>query len=151
MSYPQLIFLPDKHKFRTMVQSQQKTKTTIGKFAKLGGVGVETIRYYQRMGLLEVPKRQDGPRLYNDTHLRQLHFIRKAQAAGFSLQEIRTLIRLDESDDRAEAQAMAAERIKKLDRKIEELQEARNSLQRLTIECAKSNEGPCPILHSFDL
>lgn len=134
-----------------MVQSQQKTKTTIGKFAKLGNVGVETVRYYQRMGLLEIPQRQGGPRLYDETHLRQLHFIRKAQTAGFSLQEIKTLIRLDESDDRAEARAMASERIKKLDKKIEELQEARNALQRLTIECAKKSEGPCPILHSFDV
>ncbi|MEQ9021520.1 MAG: MerR family DNA-binding protein [Pseudomonadales bacterium] len=134
-----------------MVQSQQQNRTTIGKFAKQGGVGIETVRYYQRMGLLEVPKRLDGPRLYDEAHLRQLHFIRKAQAAGFSLQEIKTLIRLDESDDRAEALAMASERIKKLDKKIGELQEARNSLQRLTAQCAKGSEGPCPILKSFDV
>lgn len=134
-----------------MVQSQQQSKTTIGKFAKLGGVGIETVRYYQRMGLLEVPKRLDGPRLYGETQLRQLHFIRKAQAAGFSLQEIKTLIRLDESNDRAEALAMASERIKKLDKKIGELQEARNSLQLLRVKCAKGSEGPCPILKSFDV
>ncbi|MEO8895423.1 MAG: MerR family transcriptional regulator, partial [Rhizomicrobium sp.] len=55
---------------------------TIGKLARDGGVGVETIRYYQRRGLLQTPRRGDGIRRYGDEDLRRLRFIRAAQAAG---------------------------------------------------------------------
>lgn len=123
---------------------------TIGKFAEAGGVGVETIRFYQRKGLLDIPSKSGGIRRYSQEDLRRLTFIRKAQSAGFSLQEIKELISLDSSDDRPRAREMARARIGALDAKIEELQQARNALKNLANECAHGKSGPCPILKSFD-
>lgn len=123
---------------------------SIGKFAEAGGVGVETIRFYQRKELLEVPLKSGGIRHYGQDDLRRLNFIRKAQSAGFSLQEIKELISLDSSDDRPRARELARSRIRALDTKIEELKQARNSLKKLATECAHGKSGPCPILKSFD-
>ena len=65
---------------------------SIGKLAEAGDVGVETVRYYQRKGLLETPPRGEGIRRYGDDHVRRLRFIRRAQPAGFTLAEIRELL-----------------------------------------------------------
>ena len=134
-----------------MVQSQGVRSLTIGKLAKAGGVGVETIRFYQRKGLLEEPTRDLGVRRYGSEDLRRLLFIRQAQAAGFTLSEIKELLDLDASDDRARARELARERIAQLDSRIAELQHARNSLQRLEQDCAAGTSGPCPIFSSFNV
>ncbi|MEQ1537634.1 MAG: MerR family transcriptional regulator [Sphingorhabdus sp.] len=124
---------------------------TIGKFAAAGGVGVETIRFYQRRGLLAEPDRNGGIRRYDGNDLRQLRFIRQAQTAGFTLDEIGQLLALDATDDRDRARAMAQTRIVALDRKIAQLQGARDALHQLATECSSGNSGPCPIIRAFDL
>jgi len=124
---------------------------TIARLAQAGGVGVETVRYYQRRGLLRTPERAGGIRRYGEEDARRLRFIRAAQAGGFTLEEIRELIALDASTDRARAQALARDRIAALDVKIAELTEARAALARLERECAASGEGPCPIVAAFDI
>ncbi len=144
-----------------MVQSQEaktanpgrasERKHTIGEFADAGGVGVETIRFYQRKGLLEVPVRGGGIRHYGREDLRRLRFIRQAQTAGFTLEEIRELLDLDAGQDRSRARELARTRIKALEAKISELQRACDALRRLASECAHGNTGPCPILASFDI
>jgi len=126
---------------------------TIGKLAAAGGVGVETIRYYQRRGLLEEPPRDEfygSVRRYDTTDVQRLRFIRAAQGAGFTLDQIGELLELDATDDRARARALATERIAALDAKIAELQEARTALSRLARDCARSGAGPCPILRAFE-
>ena len=76
-------------------------RDTIGALAKAAGVGVETVRYYQRRGLLPEPARPPGEvRRYGEEDVKRLRFIRSAQAAGFTLNEIGELIALDASDDR---------------------------------------------------
>ena len=132
-----------------MVQSQHPKELTIGKFAAAANVGVETVRFYQRRGLLSTPKRIDGIRRYSDGDLSRLRFIRQAQSAGFTLEEVRQLLALDSGDDRAAARAMASKRLAELDARMEELQQARASLQKLVSECAVGKTGPCPILKSF--
>ncbi|MEY4640117.1 MAG: hypothetical protein RLZZ227_111 [Pseudomonadota bacterium] len=122
---------------------------TIAKFAKAGGVGVETVRFYQRKGLLEQPSRADGVRRYGDEDLRRLRFIRKAKAAGFTLDEIVELLELDLCGNRRRAHQLATARIEVLDSKIAELKRARNALTRLATKCGKGSSGPCPILESF--
>jgi MerR family mercuric resistance operon transcriptional regulator len=128
---------------------------TIAGLARKGGVGVETIRYYQRRGLLKTPPRAgnlghgSSIRRYGDEDLRRLRFIRQAQTAGFTLRQVSELIALDATEDRARARALAGERITALDAKISELQQAREALSRLSKECAAS-KGPCPILTAFD-
>ena len=128
-------------------------KTTIAGLAKEGGVGVETIRYYQRRGLLDTPVRAEGPgsvRRYGEADLRRLRFIRAAQAAGFTLDEVAELLQLDATDDRARARELATLRIAALDARIAELQTARASLSRLAHHCAHGDKGPCPIISAFE-
>lgn len=129
---------------------------TIGKLAQAGGVGVETIRYYQRRGLLATPARSGGDgwgggvRRYDREDLRRLKFIRAAQASGFTLEEIAELLALDDSDDRARVRTLARQRINALDAKIEQMTAARAALARLADQCAASDKGPCPILAAFE-
>ena len=123
---------------------------TIGKLAAAGEVGVETIRFYQRKGLLKAPTRNGGIRRYGAEDIRRLKFIRQAQAAGFTLGEIGELLNLDASQDRNRVRELARSRIKALDSKIGELKQARDALKRLARECGEGTSGPCPILSSFD-
>jgi MerR family mercuric resistance operon transcriptional regulator len=123
---------------------------TIGKLAAAGGVGVETIRYYQRRGLLQTPARDREVRRYGSEDVRRLRFIRQAQAAGFTLEEIKELLDLDAGQDRSRARELAGARVKALDEKIGELQRARDALKRLARECGSGTAGPCPILTSFE-
>ena len=132
-----------------MVQSQEVKSLTIGKLASSGGVGVETIRFYQRKGLLQTPPRDGGVRRYGSDDLRRLRFIRQAQTAGFTLEQIKELLELDAGEDRARARELARSRIEALDSRIAELKRARDSLQRLAKECGHGSSGPCPILTSF--
>lgn len=122
----------------------------ISDLAQAGGVGVETVRFYQRKGLLAVARGGAGGRHYGGEDVRRLRSIRKAQAAGFTLAEIAELIDLDRTDDRPRAQTMARDRIVELDRQIAELTEARASLAKLARQCARGTAGPCPILAAFD-
>ena len=128
--------------------------TTIAGLARDGGVGVETVRYYQRRGLLDTPDRGGsavgGVRRYGEADVRRLRFIRAAQSAGFTLEQIGELLSLDASQDRARARTLATERVAELDRKIAEMIAARDALQRLAEQCCSSNRGPCPIIASFE-
>jgi MerR family mercuric resistance operon transcriptional regulator len=135
-----------------MVQSQSRPfGLTIAKLAASAGVGVETIRYYQRRGLLFEPPRTDAIRRYGARDVRRLQFIRQAQAAGFTLEEIKELLALDSTDDRARARTLAVERVKALDEQIRKLRTARDALKKLAKECAGGERGPCPILSAFDV
>ena len=134
-----------------MVRNQALSSDTIGGLAKAAGVGVETVRYYQRRGLLPQPARPHGEvRRYGEADLKRLKFIRSAQAAGFTLNEIGELIALDASDDRARARELAQARAAAIDEKIAELREARDALAGLATACANKRAGPCPILKAFD-
>lgn len=128
---------------------------TISELAKSGGVGVETVRFYQRKGLLFDPQPArlggaKGRRHYGPDEARRLHFIRAAQEAGFTLGEIAELLELDRSNDRPRAREMAKARIADLDAKIATLTTARDKLGKLAKECAGSSAGPCPIIASFE-
>ena len=126
--------------------------TTIAGLARAGGVGVETVRYYQRRGLLDTPERSGGGgvRRYGRDDVRRLRFIRAAQAAGFTLEQITELLALDAGEDRERARELARERLASLDAKIAELETARTALRRLAGACASSDTGPCPIIASFE-
>jgi MerR family mercuric resistance operon transcriptional regulator len=127
---------------------------TISQLARRAGVGVETVRYYQRRGLLPDPRPRhtgvQGTRHYGADEARRLRFIRSAQAAGFTLEEIAELLHLDSTSDRPRARELARARIAALDERIAELQQVRQSLARLASECAADDEGPCPIIASFE-
>jgi MerR family copper efflux transcriptional regulator len=122
----------------------------IGELATLSGLSVDTIRFYEKQGLIPSPQRTDSNyRMYDEDTPRRLIFIRKARDLGFTLQEIGQLLTLSEdsqagaSDVKERAQAKLAA----LDRKISELKAMRRSLEKLVITC--SGHGPshdCPIL-----
>lgn len=132
------------------------TSFTIGQLASAGGVGVETVRYYQRRGLLDVPPTQQGAglghtvRRYGHDALRKLRFIRSAQSAGFTLKQIHELIGLDASEDRERVLQLAQARVAALDDMIVQLTVSRNALQALAAECEEGGTGPCPILTTFE-
>ena len=127
---------------------------SISELARSAGVGVETVRYYQRRGLLADPRPHKtgaaGIRHYGPDEERRLRFIRSAQAAGFTLEEIAELLHLDSTDDRPRAREMARSRIAALDARIAELESARQSLARLAKDCAAGDKGPCPIIAAFE-
>lgn len=128
---------------------------TIAGLAREGGVGVETVRFYQRRGLMPTPERWSsdgiggGIRRYGEEDVRRLRFIRSAQTAGFTLEQIQELLSLDAGEDRARARELAAERLAALDRTIADLEDARAALRRLAGACASKDSGPCPIIAAF--
>jgi MerR family mercuric resistance operon transcriptional regulator len=134
-----------------MVRSQAVTEEkTIAGLAKAAGVGVETVRYYQRRGLMPVPKsRSSSFRTYDDAHVERLIFIRRAQSAGFTLEEIHELLKLDRGNDRARVRELARDRLVALETKMEELREAHAALSRLVGACHARKSGPCPIIEAF--
>lgn len=123
---------------------------TIGALARTGGVGVETVRYYQRRGLLAEPARAGGVRRYGAGDARRLRFIRAAQEAGFTLNEIGELLELDAGEDRARAHGLAQARIAAIDAEVAKLTAARGALEKLARRCAAGEGEGCPILGAFE-
>ncbi len=122
---------------------------TIARLAESAGVGVETVRFYQRKGLMPVPASSGAVRHYDDGDVQRLRFIRAAQRAGFSLKEIAELLALDAGDDRARVQALTRTRLAALDTEMAELAAARAALAGLLDECTSGKAGPCPIIATF--
>lgn len=130
----------------------KQTGLTVSQFAATAEVGVETVRFYQRKGLLQTPEPDGGIRRYGDEAIRRLRFIRRAQEAGFTLNEIGELLHLDSGLDQQRARELAKKRISQLDSRIAEMQRARDSLEKLAGECAKGGSSrPCAILSAFDI
>jgi MerR family mercuric resistance operon transcriptional regulator len=123
---------------------------TIGRLAAAGEVNVETVRYYQRIGLLDEPAPQGTYRHYGDEHLQQLQFIRRAKDAGFSLDEIRELLHLDAVRDRRRIQAMASARLTDIEARIRDMQALAARLQTLVSQCQdEKSHACCPIVETF--
>ncbi|SRR5581483_7076532 len=127
---------------------------TIGQVARRAGVGVETVRFYERQGLLDEPdRRESGYRQYTEAVILRLRFIRRAKELGFTLKEIRELIALrrDPSATRAEVRQQATAKITDIEAKIRDLQRMKEALLKLTASCG--GRGPasgCPILEALD-
>lgn len=127
---------------------------TIGRLAKQAGVNLETVRYYERRGLLPRPPRSEsGYRLFPDATAGRLRFIRRAQELGFSLAEIRDLLslRVSRTAKRTDVRRRAEAKIDDIEARIRSLQSIKRALQKLTGVCAGC--GPiaeCPILESLD-
>jgi MerR family mercuric resistance operon transcriptional regulator len=126
----------------------------IGQLAQRAAVNLQTIRYYEREGLLpEPPRLSSGYRLYTDSTVRRVRFIKRAQEIGFSLAEIRELLslRADGQRERNEVRAIAQAKIADIEDKMRTLKAMKTVLNRLTERC--SGCGPaseCPILESID-
>jgi len=126
------------------------TALTIGKLAAASAVNVETVRYYQRIGLLAEPGKNGGFRYYGPTHLARLHFIRRGKDAGFSLEEIRELLELDEVSDRERVRSLATQRLQAIEARVIDMQALAEQLKVLIEQCEQRAEGECcPILETF--
>ena len=125
---------------------------TIGHFAKAGGVGIETVRFYHRRGLVPLPRAGSGKfREYDALLLQRLRFVRQAQVAGFTLSEIKELLRLNRTQDRARIRSLASARLTDLDAKVRELRGVMKSLKTLVSHCESAPDGhACPIIEAFD-
>ncbi len=124
---------------------------TIGRLADEAGVNVETIRYYQRRGLLLEPEKPiDGHRRYGVDALRRLRFIKRAQVLGFTLDEIGGLLALDEAHACAETRELAAHKLEVIESKLADLKAMRRSLASLLRQCdTGSPTVACPIIHAL--
>ncbi|HEY0973232.1 MAG TPA: heavy metal-responsive transcriptional regulator [Solimonas sp.] len=126
---------------------------TISRLAKATGVGIDTVRYYERNGLLpEPPRRASGYRAYREEDVQRLRFIRRAKQLGFSLEEIRGLLDLSAQNEQGVpgVHATAAARLAELDARIEELERVRNGLRQLVQACpGHGTPHECPILKAL--
>jgi MerR family mercuric resistance operon transcriptional regulator len=122
----------------------------IGELARAAGVGVETVRFYERRGLLPAGERTvSGYRTYGAEDVERLRFIRRAKTLGFELREIGELLSLreDETTSCGEVRRRAAAKIAGLERRIAEVDAIRRALQRLAAECGEGGaSGACPLL-----
>lgn len=122
---------------------------TIARLAASAGVGIETVRFYQRKGLMPVPASSGAVRHYDEPDVQRLRFIRAAQRASFSLKEIVELLSLDASHDRTRIQALTRTRLAALNAEMAELAAAKAMLSGLLDECTTGKAGPCPIIATF--
>jgi MerR family mercuric resistance operon transcriptional regulator len=122
---------------------------TIGRLAATAGVNVETIRYYQRRGLLAEPhKPLGGVRRYPVDAVKRVRFIKRAQALGFTLEEIAGLLRLDAACACVETRELAVRKLALIERKLTDLVGMRDALGDLVRQCdAGDGQKPCPIIH----
>ena len=125
---------------------------TIGQLAKAAGVGVETIRYYQRRGILAVPsKPQGGQRQYPDAALKLLGFIRRGQQLGFSLEEIQVLMGLRDGGSCVDGRNQAQKKLDELGRRVLELNRMRTQLKSIVAKCnLNKRRAPCPLISALE-
>lgn len=124
---------------------------SIGKLAAAAGVGVDTVRFYERTGLLKKPARTpSGYRKYAAGDAARLRFVRRAKALGFSLEEVAELLRLNDGGGRRVAvRSLAEQRLAQIEQRMVELRRMRKTLRHLLQECR--GDGPlegCPIIEA---
>lgn len=138
----------------TTTRPEPAEPMTIGELARRAGVNVQTVRYYERRGLLDEPRRRaSGYREYGAATLDRLRFIRRAQELGFTLGEIAELLalRLDPGTTAAEVKARALEKIEEIERRVRDLERIRHALAHLAGKCrgGRGPAGDCPLLEAL--
>jgi Hg(II)-responsive transcriptional regulator len=127
-------------------------RLTIGRLAKRADVGIDTIRFYEKRGLLPAPARTGGGyRIYTEDTVSRLQFIKRAKVLGFSLEEIQSLLKLQDSGGRKSAvKKLTTHKLQQIDRKIADLSRMREVLAELDGECtgAGTVDG-CPIIEAL--
>ncbi len=124
----------------------------VGQAAERAGLPVKTVRYYADIGLVEPLGRSDaGYRIYGESEVSKLTFIRRARAFDFSIDDCRELLGLyqDKTRTSRDVKAMAMQRLEQIDDKLAELHILRDELARVAHECHGDNRPDCPILDSF--
>ena len=128
-----------------------ETKRTIGHIAQAAGVNIETVRYYQRRGLVVLPpKRARGFRYYTPETASRVRFIKRAQALGMSLKEVHRLLTLDAKGACKETRALAVEKLALVEQKLMDLNKLRAVLRGLVAACDKPHGAACPIIEQLE-
>lgn len=118
---------------------------TIGRLAKAADVHVETVRYYQRRGLLSAPARTTGIRHYTEADAEQLRFIKRAQSIGFTLSEVEALLALRAKPSCPDSRALAARKLALVEERLRELRQLRRELTAWIDQCDHNPAtAPCP-------
>ena len=127
------------------------SRLTIGRLAEMAGVGVETVRFYQRSGLLTEPERPaSGYREYSQSDVRRIRFIKRAQTLGFNLDDIAGLLKLDGPQTCSLTHHLALNKLHLVEEKIAALASIRDALALMVRRCElKHKKGTCPIIQSL--
>jgi MerR family transcriptional regulator, copper efflux regulator len=127
------------------------TTLSIGQLARQAGVRIDTVRYYERDGLLSPAGRlASGYRRYGETELNRLRFIRRAKALGFSLEDIRSLLALSQERSVAQVKRTAEDKLAEIGQRIDELERIRAALRTLVARCpGHDGTEACPILEAL--
>ena len=125
---------------------------TIGPLSEKTGCHIETIRYYERIGIMPSPPRTEGGhRVYREEHLKRLTFIRRSRELGFTLEEIRNLLLLVDGDDFtcAEVKTMTLEHADDVHRKIADLKKLERVLKDMVSQCDRGDVPDCPVIDAL--
>jgi MerR family mercuric resistance operon transcriptional regulator len=136
------------------ITASRAERLPIGELSKLSGVNIETIRYYERVKMLAPPPRTaSGRRVYDSRDLRILVFIRRARALGFSLDEIRALLRLGgpEKASCREVREIAAHHLEDIRAKLSDLKKLERLLSKTVARCSGKTAPDCPVLDILDI
>jgi Hg(II)-responsive transcriptional regulator len=132
-------------------RSPDAASMTIGGLARAADVGVETVRYYQRRQLLAVPHSAGGVRRYPTAMIDRIRFIKRSQNLGFSLDEIRELMRLEQGGARNAVRKIAGDRLTNIREKIVALEQMERVLSELLFECERTaTAARCPIIAALN-
>jgi MerR family mercuric resistance operon transcriptional regulator len=128
-----------------------EAKFTIGHIARAADVHIETVRYYQRRGLVSLPpKRARGFRYYPPETANRVRFIKRAQALGMSLKEVQHLLTLDAKGACRETRSLAAMKLALVEQKLLDLAKLRDALRGLVAACDKPHGATCPIIEQLE-
>ncbi|MDP6437304.1 MAG: MerR family transcriptional regulator [Gammaproteobacteria bacterium] len=128
------------------------SRLTIGRLSRQAGVGIDTVRFYERRGLLPSPARSaSGYRLYGEDTIARIRFIRRAKGLGFTLDEIETLLRLqDQGGKKSAVRKLTENKLAQINTKIDDLERMREVLKQLSSECnGRGNVDSCPIIEAL--
>ncbi|MGH7023494.1 MAG: MerR family transcriptional regulator [Caulobacteraceae bacterium] len=135
-----------------MIDAKAEKEVSIGALAKMSGVNIETIRYYERIGVMPAPARSAaGYRQFDAGHLRRLTFIRRGRELGFSLDELRTLLRLVDGHDYTCAQVrdLTLAHVAEIRTKIADLSRLERTMSRIAARCTGDRVPDCPIIDAL--
>lgn len=131
---------------------KQMQRMTRGVIAKRTGVNIETVRYYERIGLLPAPPRSEGGhRIYDEDLVRRLHFIRRSRELGFTLDEVRGLLRLVDGGDYTcgEVEALTSAHLGEVRRKLADLKRLEKVLREMVAGCKGGEVPECPVIEAL--
>lgn len=132
--------------------SLEGTRATIGRLSKLTGCNIETIRYYERIGLLPAPPRTEGGhRMYEEAHTRRLTFIRRSRELGFTIQEVRGLLELVDGKRYTcdEVQTLTLAHLADVKKKMADLRRLERVLKNMAAQCSGGEVPECPIIDAL--